>query len=196
MATKVYTFHIAYQGLEDRIWRKVEVSSKYRLDRLGYMVLATFDTLAYHLFEFYYNGICYSLPDEDTPFENQIDMAKFTLEKLNLKIGDQVQMDYDFSTTQTFIIELVAIREMGVGQGKRYPQLIDGAGRGIIDDMSAEDLEILIRQIDTIGRTKEEYYYNGLVVPWDYRLFHLEIAKDLLKGLAQSIESGYAPFWD
>ena len=27
MATKVYTFHITYEGLEEKIWRKVEVSS-------------------------------------------------------------------------------------------------------------------------------------------------------------------------
>ena len=53
MTTKVYTFHITYEGLEEKIWRKVEVSSNYRLDQLGYMVLAAFDTLAYHLFEFY-----------------------------------------------------------------------------------------------------------------------------------------------
>ena len=57
MATKVYTFHITYEGLEEKIWRKVEVSSNYRLNQLGYMVLAAFDTLAYHLFEFYY--ICF-----------------------------------------------------------------------------------------------------------------------------------------
>ena len=36
MATKVYTFHIVYEGLEEKIWRKVEVSSNYRLDQLGY----------------------------------------------------------------------------------------------------------------------------------------------------------------
>jgi len=50
MATQVYTFFITYEGLDDKIWRKVQVSSNYRLDQLGYLLLATFDTLAYHLF--------------------------------------------------------------------------------------------------------------------------------------------------
>ena len=54
MATNVYTFHVAYQGLEDKIWRDIEVSSNYRLDQLGYAVLAAFDTLACHLFHFTY----------------------------------------------------------------------------------------------------------------------------------------------
>ena len=65
MAARVYTFHIAYEGLEDRIWRNVEVSSNYRLDQLGYMVLSVFDTLAYHLFEFYYDDGQFEIPNED-----------------------------------------------------------------------------------------------------------------------------------
>lgn len=36
MATKVYTFQVTYEGLEDKIWRKIAVSSNYRLDQLGY----------------------------------------------------------------------------------------------------------------------------------------------------------------
>ena len=58
MATQVYTFHITYEGLEDKIWRKVAVSSNYQLNKLGYVVLATFDTMAYHLFEITYNNVC------------------------------------------------------------------------------------------------------------------------------------------
>lgn len=74
MAAKVYTFRIAYEGLEDRIWRKVEVSSNYRLDQLGYLILATFDTLACHLFAFYFDNGQFEIPNEDAPFD-QIDMA-------------------------------------------------------------------------------------------------------------------------
>ena len=65
MATRVFTFHIAYSGLDERIWRDVEVSSKMRLDQLGYVVLATFDTMAYHLFEIIFRGRAYAIPDVD-----------------------------------------------------------------------------------------------------------------------------------
>lgn len=91
MATKVYTFHITYEGLEEKIWRKVEVSSNYRLNQLGYMVLAAFDTLAYHLFEFYYDDDRFEIPNEDAPFE-QIDMANFKLHQLDLKLDDRIRM--------------------------------------------------------------------------------------------------------
>ena len=195
MATKVYTFHITYEGLEEKIWRKVEVSSNYRLDQLGYMVLAAFDTLAYHLFEFYYDDDRFEIPNEDAPFE-QIDMADFKLHQLKLKLGDRIRMGYDFGTTQTFWLELVEIADMKRGWGRRYPYVLDGAGRGIIDDMSCEELSELVAQIDRNGKTDEPIYYQERMMPWDYRWFDLDCMNGLLKGEIELIEEGYAPFWE
>ena len=194
MAAKVYTFHITYEGLEEKIWRKVEVSSNYRLDQLGYMVLAAFDTLAYHLFEFYYDDDRFEIPNEDAPFE-QIDMADFKLHQLKLKLGDRIRMEYDFGTTQTFWLELVEIADMKRGWGRRYPYVLDGAGRGIIDDMSCEELSELVAQIDRNGKTDEPIYYQERMMPWDYRWFDLDCMNSLLKGEIELIEEGYAPFW-
>ena len=194
MATKVYTFHIVYEGLENQIWRNVEVSSNYRLDQLGYMVLASFDTMAYHLFEFYYDDDRFEIPNEDAPFE-QIDMADFKLHQLKLKLGDRIRMEYDFGTTQTFWLELVEIADMKRGCGRRYPYVLDGAGRGIIDDMSCEELSELVAQIDRNGKTDEPIYYQERMMPWDYRWFDLDCMNSLLKGEIELIEEGYAPFW-
>ena len=194
MATKVYTFHITYEGLEEKIWRKVEVSSNYRLNQLGYMVLAAFDTLAYHLFEFYYDDDRFEIPNEDAPFE-QIDMANFKLHQLDLKLDDRIRMDYDFGTTQTFWLELIEIADMKRGWGRRYPYILDGAGRGIIDDMSCEELSELVAQIDRNGKTDEPIYYQERRMPWDYRWFDLDCMNSLLKGEIELIEEGYAPFW-
>lgn len=194
MATKVYTFHITYEGLEEKIWRKVEVSSNYRLDQLGYIVLAAFDTLAYHLFEFYYDDDRFEIPNEDATFE-QIDMADFKLHQLKLKLGDRIRMEYDFGTTQTFWLELVEIADMKRGWGRRYPYVLDGAGRGIIDDMSCAELSELVAQIDRNGKTDEPIYYQERRMPWDYRWFDLDCMNSLLKGEIELIEEGYAPFW-
>lgn len=194
MATKVYTFHITYEGMEEKIWRKVEVSSNYRLDQLGYMVLAAFDTLAYHLFEFYYDDDRFEIPNEDAPFE-QIDMANFKLHQLDLKLGDRIRMDYDFGTTQTFWLELIEIADMKRGWGRRYPYVLDGAGRGIIDDMSCEELSELVAQIDRNGKTDEPIYYQERRMPWDYRWFDRDCMNSLLKGEIELIEEGYVPFW-
>ena len=194
MATKVYTFHIVYEGLEEKIWRKVEVSSNYRMDQLGYMVLAAFDTMAYHLFEFYYDDGRFEIPNEDAPFE-QIDMAIFRLHQLGMKLGDRIRMEYDFGTTQTFWLELTGIEDMKRGWGRRYPYILEGAGRGIIDDMPCEELAELIKQIDRDGKTNEAIYYQERIMPWDYRWFDLDCMNGLLKGEIELIEEGYAPFW-
>lgn len=194
MAAKVYTFHVTYEGLEEKIWRKVEVSSNYRLDQLGYMVLAAFDTMAYHLFEFYYDDGRFEIPDEASTFE-QIDMADFKLYQIGLKIGERIRMDYDFGTTQTFWLELIGIDDMKRGWGRRYPYILEGAGRGIIDDMSCEELTELIAQIDRNGKTDEPIYYQERMMPWDYRWFDLDCMNSLLKGEIEMIEEEYAPFW-
>lgn len=195
MAAKVYTFQIAYEGLEEKIWRKVEVSSNYRLDQLGYMVLAAFDTLAYHLFEFHYHGSRFEIPNEDWEDDGQMDMAMLTLHQIGLKIGDRIRMDYDFGTTQTFWLELIAAEDMKRGRGRRYPYVLAGAGQGIIDDLSCDELKLLVEQIDKNGKTDEPIYYRDRRLPWDYRRFDLDCMNCLLKGEIASIEEGYAPFW-
>ena len=50
--TNVFTLEIKYIGCEDKIWRKAQISSNAFLCDLGYMILVTFDTMAYHLFIF------------------------------------------------------------------------------------------------------------------------------------------------
>ena len=194
MATKVYTFHIVYEGLEEKIWRKVEVSSNYRMDQLGYMILAAFDTMAYHLFEFYYDDGRFEIPNEDAPFEH-IDMADFKLHQLGMKLGDRIRMEYDFGTTQTFWLELTGIEDMKRGWGRRYPYILEGAGRGIIDDMPREELAELIEQFDRDDKTDEPIYYQERMMPWDYRWLDLDCMNSLLKGEIELIEEGYAPFW-
>ena len=137
MASQVYTFHISYKGLEDRIWRKISVSSKYQLDYLGYLVLAVFDAKEGHLFEFLYDDVCFSIPSEKNP-NPSLDMATFKLNHLNLQEGSFIRMDCDFEAKRTYMLEIVNIEDMKRSCGKRYPFVIDGAGFCISDDLSLE----------------------------------------------------------
>lgn len=203
MATQVFTFHMAYSGLEDRIWRDVEVSSKMRLDQLGYVVLATFDTMAYHLFEIDFRGKVYSVPDMETPTE-QLDPADYTLGELAPEIGETMELVYDFGTEQHFFLTLTAVRDMKRGEGRHFPWVTAMNGRGIIDDMSAWELEKLIKQIDRNGKTDEPVYYSRdgledrsfLPTPWDVNWFDLKTENGLLKYHVEEIDQGYAPFWE
>ena len=149
--TVVYTLKIKYIGCEDKLWREAQISSNAHLCDLGYMILATFDTMAYHLFNITYKGITYELPSDEEEITEDKCVFFVKLSELNLKIGEELTMIYDFGCDQEFEIEVTDIQPMGRGQGRAYPKIIAGEGRGIIDDMSADELAELIQQIDKTG---------------------------------------------
>ena len=117
------------------------------------------------------------------------------LSELNLKIGDKLTMIYDFGCDQEFEIEVTDIQPMGRGQGRAYPKIITGEGRGIIDDMSADALAELIQQIDKTGSSGIQYSGDGIIfdnIPdWDYRNYSITYDNCLLKGKIAQIAEGY-----
>lgn len=48
---------------------------------------------------------------------------------------------------------MVDIEDMKRGQGRKYPYVTDGAGRGIVDDVHSDELQEFIEQIDKTGQT-------------------------------------------
>ena len=136
---RVYTFKIVYIGCENKIWRDIQISSNSTMAVLGYAVLSSFSTCAYHLFMMTYKGTNYELDDEEFQTKPKL-MSETKLGNLKLEIGDKIHMIYDFGEEQEFEITLLSDEEMPKGSGRAYPKVSDGAGRGIIDDMSAEDL--------------------------------------------------------
>ena len=191
----VCTIKIRYVGRENKIWRVAQISSNAHLCDLGYMILATFDTMAYHLFNITYKGVTYELPsdEEEIPEDKCVFFVK--LSELNLKIGDKLTMIYDFGCEQEFEIEVTDIQPMGRGQGRSYPKIIIGEGRGIIDDMSADALTELIQQIDKTGSSGIQYAGDGIIFDnmpdWDYRNYSIEYDNCLLKGTIARIAEGY-----
>lgn len=52
--TKVLTFKIEIEGLENKIWRKIEITDRRTVADLAYSILASFHSLAYHLYNLQY----------------------------------------------------------------------------------------------------------------------------------------------
>lgn len=188
--TRVYTFKIVYMGCENKIWRDIKISSKSTLAVLGYAVLSSFSTCAYHLFYMEYKGTNYELNDEEFQTKPKL-MAETKLGDLKLEIGDKIHMIYDFGEEQEFEITLLSDEEMSRGSGRAYPKVSDGAGRGIIDDMSTEDLLDLIKKIDKTGKSDFIYAHKGEHLPWDYHNYQIDIDNCLLKGEIAKIKSAY-----
>ena len=199
MAVQIYTFKITYADCDNKIWRIAAVSSNYTLAKLGYMILASFDTMAYHLFEMKFKGTTYFLTGEDFEDLPNYDNERYDLfgvhkiGTLGLNVGDTIQMTYDLGCCQVFNIELLEINDMLRGHGTAYPKILDGAGRGIVDDMPAFELLEAIRKTDENGHS--EIYYSSScsdnAPEWDYRNYRVDWDNALLKGIIDCIRDGY-----
>ena len=108
-------------------------------------------------------------------------------------MGDTIQMTYDLGCCQVFNIELLEINDMLRGHGTAYPKILDGAGRGIVDDMPAFELLEAIRKTDENGHS--EIYYSSScsdnAPEWDYRNYRVDWDNTLLKGIIDRIRDGY-----
>ena len=199
MAAQVYTFKITYADCDNRIWRTAAVSSNFTLAELGYMVLATFDTMAYHLFEMKFKGTTYFLIEEDFEDLPNYDNERYDLlgaykiGMLGLSVGDTIEMTYDLGCCQVFDIELLEISDMPRVHGRAYPKILDGAGRGIVDDMSAFELLEAIKKTDENGHSEIYYSSDSFddVPEWDYRNYRVDWDNGLLKGIIDRIRDGY-----
>lgn len=199
MAVQIYTFKITYADCDNKIWRIAAVSSNYTLSELGYMVLATFDTMAYHLFEMKYKGTTFFLTEEDfedLPYNEDEPydlLGLYKIGKLGMNIGDTIEMTYDFGCEQVFNIELLEIGDMPKGHGRAYPKILNGAGRGIVDDMPAFELLEAIKKTDADGHSDIFYSNSGFNDPpeWDYRDYDINADNCLLKGIIDRIRDGY-----
>ncbi len=189
MATKVIKLRVEYEGLEDKIWRELEISENATIAKLGYTILATFDTMAYHLFEFEVNGKQIYFPEEDECVE--LDILNDKLLSLRLSLNQEFTMTYDYGTMQVFKCKVLAIEDMKRGTGMSYPKIIDGKGSGIVDDVPVDELQEWIKEIDAFDKMKEPFYYKDRQYKWDYRIYDIKIDNALLKGEVLRIAEGY-----
>lgn len=193
----VYTLKITYADCDNRIWREAQISENAYLSDLRYMILASFDTLAYHLFYIRSEDldVTFELPNEDEEIEFGECLFCIKLKDMQLKIGDKLQMVYDFGCDQTFDIEVTDISPMPRGAGRAYPKIIDGAGRGILDDVPAFETLNIINRTDANGKSDHYYMdYDEQEMIWDYRNYNIEYDNALLKGKIEQIADGYSYF--
>lgn len=94
--TKVLTFRVGIEGLENKIWRKIEITDRRTRADLAYTILATFDSLAYHLYKITYKNKRYDsmIDSENYLGKEELVDAKITkLQSLNLKTNDKLIME-------------------------------------------------------------------------------------------------------
>lgn len=189
----VFKFKVKLCELESIIWREIEITSVSSVAKLGYAVLAAFESTASHLFNIQSRGKRYEIVfEEDLYGEPVIDPIKTKLFSLKLGVGDRLTMEYDYGAGWEFEIELISITEMKRGTGTHYPYVTDGNGKGIIEDTSPYELVEIVIETDknsTLPRFTD--IYSGEEHEWDYRDFNLEYCNTFFKDDVWSIQSAY-----
>ncbi len=192
---KVLTFQVGIEGLEDKIWRKIEITDRRTVADLAYTILATFDSLAYHLYNIKYKNKvydCWVCIEYDHSDIKPINAVITKLSSIGLKENDTMEMEYDTGSTTTFKITYLGSREATEYEGYLYPNIVDGAGRGMLDDMCDWELKEIVDDIDKKGYS-EHYVTPGYEKheKYDYRKFNIKTNNKKLKGLVLEIKNGY-----
>lgn len=193
MKANVYKFLIGYKGYEEKIWREVEVSGNYPLSKLAYLVLASFDTLANHLFFIEHNGNHYEIDfDDDFYDEESINPTTVKLNNMGLEIDSVMEMVYDYGCEQEFVITLKEISDMEKGTSLRYPRIVAGQGKGILDNMFSDEFGEVMKQIDEKNKSEQMYLSpTGEYELWDYRDFNIDEMNRTLKSDIEAIQNGF-----
>lgn len=193
--SKVLIFKVWIEGLEDKIWRKIEITDRRTVADLAYTILATFDSLAYHLYDIKYKNKVYDswvCIEDDYSGIPKTNAVITKLSSIGLKENDIMTMEYDTGSTTTFKITYLESRDITVYEEYLYPNIIDGAGRGMLDDMCDFELKKIVEDIDKKG------FFEHYVTPgyekyekYDYRKFNIKTNNRKLKGLVLQIKNGY-----
>lgn len=193
----VYKFKVRLCELEKAMWRDIEISSVSSVAKLGYAVLAAFESTASHLFNIRFDGKRYEIVFEEDDFDDEpaIDPIKTKLSTLKLSVGDKLNMEYDYGAGWEFEIELLSITEMKRGAGTHYPYVTGGKGKGIIEDTSPYELAEMVTKTDEDGTLPQIMdMYSGKEVSWDYRKFDLEYCNVFFKDNVWKIQNAYEEY--
>lgn len=191
---KVLTFKVGIEGLEDKIWRCIEITDRRTVADLAYTILATFDSLAYHLYDIKHGNDRYDcmIDPLDLREYNFKDAIRTKLSDVDFENNNKMIMEYDFGSTTTFIITFLESRNIEKYNGNHYPYIVDGAGRGMIDDMCDFELKEVVEDIDKKGYS-DHFFTPGYErkIKYDYRYFNIKNNNALLKGEILDIKNGY-----
>lgn len=165
--TVVYEFEIKLCNLEDKYWRRIEITSVSTVAKLAYAIMASFELSGSHLFSIEYDDCNFIFNNN----EECLNPSKFKLISLELLKSDTLKMIYDFGADLNFEIKLTAIKEFKKGMGTHYPYVLSGAGAVIPEDLSVPEL---------MERSESEY-----------KEYDCESDNALLKGKMQILKNQY-----
>lgn len=193
--TYLYTFKPILNDIPKPFYRTIKISVNLPMARLAYAILTSFDESASHLFNMNYKGkryeIVYGADDLAELMGPAIDPTAVKLSQLGLRAGDKISLDYDYGVSWNWTIEFLSVEKMEPGTSSKYPCIVNGFGRGIIEDTFPGEIEKIIEMTDKTGEMLVEYQDKKKNYYWDYRDFDIDYMNDILKNLANRLKKAY-----
>jgi len=122
---RLYTFHVAIDGIEPPIWRRLAVPGNQSLQQLHLLLQLAFGWKTYHLYQFTIRGKHYALPDPDSPEADTLSSKAYSLDSFELNQGERFAYLYDFGDDWAHRVTVEGV--IPVAPGMRFPLLLGGA---------------------------------------------------------------------
>jgi len=190
-AKHIYQFCARLVGLEDKIWRRFEMSYGFSVAKLCYGIMLMFEMRGSHLYRIEYNGKNYgTCIDIDVFDTEELNATEYKLYELELKENDKLLFVYDFGDNWQveITVEKIIYTEERLN-GSNYPKLLEGAGEGIIEDIGGIGiLQEFVEENDK-GNDVElpEVRWDGEHYKWNYKKFDFEWCKRKAKWIQDMV---------
>lgn len=190
-------FKVYIEELERKIQRKILIPEDKTVADLAYVILATFNSLSYHLYKIKIDNVEYDCGIElDEIFLNENikleEATKAKLSEIEFNKEKQIIMKYDFGSITTFIIKFINDKEKIYGQEFI---ITEGKGNGMLDDVADFELLDIVKDTDNLGYSNH-WYSNGYenLYTYDYRNYNLEEDNVISKYRFKKIKEGYEEY--
>ena len=192
---QVYTIDVFLEEFEKEYYRQIKVSSGATVARLVYTVLSSFHLSGTHLYSLKYNNTFFEIKTDDPWLQTHpvIDPTSLRIYKLELKVGDELEILYDFNLDWRFKVKVVEINDIATNKkGKNYPKVKVAMGDHLLESTPKETLRAYINQVDeTNSPIALTFPLNDEKIWWDYREVNIDQINGTLKENAIALEDYY-----
>lgn len=171
---RAYRIRVSYEGLTSHLYREYLIGNTSTLRDLGLLVAVSFDSNADKEIRFDQNGQLISLmrptgrknSPRSTPAPETI-----ALKQLRMVRGSRLLVFYGDRFDHTFIVQF--IEAVDYDGEFDLPLVLDGAGRGILEELGPYHFIPLVRDILRHGVSEMTYRSpkTGILTEWDIRCY-------------------------
>lgn len=168
-------FNVCVKGLENKIWRRIEIESSATLSDLVYIILASFELYSNKFFTIFHGSEKYD--SVNIIFDNDKYHSAMSIMLKDIFFVDNKELILEYNHQNKIVLVINFIDDIISDEDGDYFKIIDGCGKGAIDYVSDYELRQIVEETDALGYSN---YSIEIIVDdnveeelFDYRDFDL-----------------------